>query len=94
MKSLNTTPDLSAKPGLARFAAHAGDTETWIDAAGSNLTDAEKNHAIYSAAPDLLEALRGLAEIVEDLDPETVNFNPAAAVEAARAAIAKAEGRA
>lgn len=53
---------LQAHPGTSRFAAFAGDTETWIDAAAPTVAEAEKLHQLYATAPDLAEALEALVQ--------------------------------
>lgn len=52
-------------------------------------TEAEDNARLIAAAPDLLEALRGLVGLFDDPTP----YDSATTINAARTAIAKAEGR-
>lgn len=57
---------------------------------GERLANAEANARLIAAAPDLYEALKDLARTVEHAWPSLANTAP---LNAARAAILKAEGR-
>ncbi len=74
----------------ARYAAHIGETGSWLDVAAPFLTEAERLHATYSAAPELLAAL----EIAEEYlsSPPFIALHGDTASRKARAAIAKAKG--
>lgn len=57
---------------------------------GESIEESRANARLVAAAPDLLAALRNLIELVEVRAPEAARWPD---VEAARQAIAKAEGR-
>lgn len=55
--------------------------------------EAVANAHLIAAAPEMLEALRQIAEMTEDYSPLTGNSVPTPVSKLARAAIAKAEGQ-
>lgn len=81
---------MSRTPGPWYVVSSAG--QFWIEAAGSTsiahvmpIRGGEANAELLAAAPDLLATLKALADVGEDMTIEKLA--------AARAAIAKAEGR-
>jgi len=71
---------------------HGEDTKDYSRSATKNLTEQAANAALISAAPELLAALKNVAEMLEHI-PETIGgISSKHAKAKAQAAISKAEG--
>jgi len=75
---------------LSHYAAHAGETETWIDAAAPTVSEAERLHAAMSAAPELLAALEATRDALLAISKGAKSI-PFGLLVDADAAIAKAK---
>lgn len=90
--SARTDPDMTIDDGEVFWIAedeHAGEVVATIHRTSEGTEEATAR--LFTAAPDLLEALRDVLEMIaaDRLIPESVSY-----MRRARAAIAKAEGRA